>query len=79
MKRKLTQKPVAKMTQAGAPAKIKGKAANWELPAYTSSVMAMASNTLKPELTMATPVIKPQAATPGAWGAKSRTASLNAG
>ncbi|EKD97562.1 MAG: hypothetical protein ACD_23C00861G0001 [uncultured bacterium] len=78
-KRKFTQKPVAKITQSGAPAAIKGMAASCELPANTSKLMATASNVLMPDLTMATPVIRPQAARPGDTEAISRRPRANAG
>ena len=59
------------MTQMGAPATSSGMAASCELPANTISAMASASKVLMPDLTMATPVISPQAAIPGAAPAKS--------
>jgi hypothetical protein len=39
---------------------------NWELPAKTKIAMASTSGMRIPEVAMATPVIKPQAAMPGA-------------
>ena len=60
-------------------ATMSGVAANCELPAYTISVMNTASNTLMPDLTKATPVIKAHAICPKACGARSRTPSLNSG
>ena len=45
----------------------------------TSKVMAVETSTLKPDCTMATPVIKPQAQMPGATEKISRMPSLKAG
>ena len=78
-KRKLTQKAVAQITQTGAPAAIKGMAASCELPANTHSAISRDSSTLMPDLTMATPVISPQAAMPGACGHMSRMPARNSG
>ena len=58
-------RPVATITQSGAPAAINGSAASWAEPAYTDSDMRMAHGTDRPPLTMATPLIRPQAAEPG--------------
>jgi len=78
-KAQVDAKAVARITQAGAPATMSGMAANCELPAKTVSVMATASNTLMPDLTMATPVISPQAAMPGDCGETSRMPSRKPG
>ena len=77
--RKLTHKPVASTTQMGAPATISGMAASCELPANTVSAMASDSTKLRPDFIMATPVISPQAAMPGATGSMSRAPWANSG
>ena len=61
------------MIQIGAPAMMSGMAASWELPAKTISAISSDSATLMPDFTMATPVISPQAAMPGAMPDRSRT------
>ena len=78
-KRKLTQNPVASTTHMGAPEAISGMAANCELPANTITPISRASNVLKPEFTIATPVIKPQAASPGAAASESSAPTRNSG
>ena len=79
MKRRFTQKEVARITHMGAPAASSGMAASCELPANTSKVISTASKPLMPDLAMATPVIRPQAARPGATLAMSFKPRRNSG
>jgi hypothetical protein len=66
-KRRFTQKLVARMTQTGALAAISGMAASCELPANTSKRHGQRPRArAHARLTMATPVINPHAARPGA-------------
>ena len=78
-KRKFTQKPVANITHMGAPATSKGMAANCELPAKTITPIKSDSVRLMPDFIMATPVIKPQAANPGATPSESIMPWRNSG
>ena len=65
-KRRFTHTAVANITHIGAPTVRSGIAANCELPANTITPISKASKRLRPDFTMATPVIRPQAAMPGA-------------
>ena len=64
--------PVATITHSGAPATMSGSAASCAEPAYTSSDIMMAQGTARPPLTMATPLIIPQANAPGSEGRMAR-------
>ena len=79
MKRRLTQNAVARTTHIGAPATMRGRAASCELPANTRTPIKSTSIRLMPDLTMATPVIRPQAAMPGATEAMSLAPARNSG
>src|SRR3982751_5384546 len=79
MKRRLTQNEVARITHMGAPATMSGRAASCELPANTRMAISSTSIRLMPDLAMATPVIKPQAAIPGATAASSLAPMRNSG
>ena len=51
---------VAKITQIGAPTAIKGSAASWAEPAYTSKLIAIACWIVNADLAIAMPVTKLQ-------------------
>ena len=71
-KRRLVMSPVATITHSGAPATMSGSAASCAEPAYTSSDIMMAQGTVSPPLTIATPLIIPQANAPGSEGRMAR-------
>src|SRR5690625_120654 len=60
MKRILTTKPATKISHSGAWDSSKGRAVNWADPAYTKKVINRACTSVKPDLSMAIPVTKPQ-------------------
>src|SRR4051812_1440701 len=68
---------VAQMTHSGAPAAIKGSAASCALPAYTATLMSIASGNVKPLLIIATPVTSAHAEMPNDGPAISRTPRKN--
>ena len=70
--------PAAKINHNGAPAAIKGKAVNCAEPAYTSSDIAAAVWSVKPERDIATPVTTPQIVSAIKPGPIARSPSKNA-
>ena len=69
--------PAAKISHKGAPAAIKGNAVNCAEPAYTSSDIAAAVWSVKPERDIATPVTIPQIVNATKPGAIARRPSKN--
>src|SRR5262245_26382733 len=64
--------PAIRMIGSGAPATKSCSAASWAVPAYTMTVMTTASHGDRPAPTVATPMITPNAATPGVAGRHAR-------
>ncbi|MNL62154.1 hypothetical protein D3C87_1861520 [compost metagenome] len=57
---------------------ISGSEVSWAEPAYSSRVMASAMDSVRPDLTMATPVTKPQVAVAISAGTMAWTPERNA-
>src|SRR5690606_4373151 len=76
IKRMLTTSPAANISHSGAADSISGSEVSWAEPAYTTKVMSVAMPSVRPDLTKAMPVTKPQVPVAIRAGTASRVPAL---